>query len=269
MKLAWVLLFATACCSWAQQNRPAQAAARPGKPGAFSRAAFTDPNNKKPPFDLTGPPPPPIRPPPRADYNKSTGGFEFYPLPKLKPAAQKEYDAKEAASKEGKAYKDDTGACYPPGMPRYMTRVWPFQIIQTPKVIIMIVGLMNRVRWIYLDGRPHTDPEVSELTFNGDSLGHWEGDTLVVETVNFEPSHHWMQAGVPLSDKMKIIERIKMLDAATFEIQSTFTDPENWEGEWKTTKRYDLAEEREITENHCLPNTNQFIPGAQPGAVVR
>ena len=68
---------------------------------------------------------------------------------------------------------------------------------------------------------------------------------------------------------MKIIERIKMLDATTFEIQSTFTDAENWEGEWKTNKRYDLAEDREITENHCLPNTNQFIPGAQPGVVVR
>ncbi len=267
MRLAIVALLLSPSL-WAQAGRPAQPAPA-GRPGAFSRAAFNDPANKKPPFDLTGTWYFGIRNTKSAQFNVSTGGFEFMPLPKLTTAAQAEWDAKEKANREGKTYKDDAGACYPPGMPRFMTRVWPFQIIQTPKVIIMIVGLFNRVRWIYLDGRPHADPELTELTYNGDSVGHWEDDTLVVETVNLEPSRHWMQQGVPMSDKLRIVERIRMMDAETFEVQSTFTDPVNWEGEWKTTKRYDLAEDREITENHCLPNTNDLIPGAQPGTTVR
>ena len=261
---AAIFLFVAGVSAWAQQAaaaRPAQAPPADSRPGALSRANLNKPNQKKPPFDLTGTWLFAIRNSKSSEYNRSNGGFEFYPLPKLTPAAQAEYDAKEKAAKEGKAYKDDTRDCYPPGMPRLMTRVWPIQIMQYPSVIIMVDGLFNRVRWIYLDGRPHTDPEITELTFNGDSIGRWEGDTLVIDTVNFEPSHHWMQAGVPLSDKLHIVERLRMLDSTTFELQSTFTDPVNWVGEWKTTKRYDLAEERDITENHCLPNSNDLIPG--------
>src|SRR5688572_20915754 len=102
-------------------------------------------------------------------------------LPKLTPAAQKHFDAYAAATKEVKVYRDDIGQCWPAGMPIIMTRVWPIAMIQLPTAIYMISEFMNSFRVIYLDGRQHTDPDVVVRTFNGESIGRWEGDTLVVE----------------------------------------------------------------------------------------
>ncbi len=79
-------------------------------------------------------------------------------------------------------YRDDIGQCWPAGMPIIMTRVWPIAMIQLPTAIYMISEFMNSLRVIYLDGRTHTDPDVVVRTFNGESIGRWEGDTLVVDT---------------------------------------------------------------------------------------
>ncbi len=77
-----------------------------------------------------------------------------------------------------------------------MTRVWPIAMIQFPTAIYMVSEFMNSVRIIYLDGRQHTDPDIVVRTFNGESIGRWEGDTLVVETKNFpDLDHHWMDQG--------------------------------------------------------------------------
>src|SRR5829696_1909986 len=116
-------------------------------------------------------------------------------LPKLTPAAQKHFDAYAAATKEGKVYRDDIGQCWPAGMPIIMTRVWPIAMIQMPTAIYMISEFMNSMRVVYLDGRSHTDPDVVVRTFNGESIGRWEGDTLVVDTRHFRPDHHWMDQG--------------------------------------------------------------------------
>ena len=68
----------------------------------------------------------------------------------------------------------------------------------------------------------------------GDSIGRWEGDTLVVETNNFEPKHHWIMGGIPAGPKLTIIERIRLIDdGKTMEDTFIMTDPDNWEGEWR------------------------------------
>ena len=98
-------------------------------------------------------------------------------------------------------------------MPLIMTRVWPIAMVQLPTVIYMISHFENSVRIIYLDGRPHTDPDIVVRTFNGESIGRWEGDTLVVDTKYFPGHHHWMDQGgasVPVSEDAHIIERFKM-----------------------------------------------------------
>ena len=105
------------------------------------------------PFDLTGTWTTNFRWP----ENEATGGYEFFPLPKLKPEAARIYAEKQKAFAEGKAYRDDAGLCFPPGMPRLMTRVWPLMIMQYPTVIVMISGFDNGLRLIYLDGREHTE----------------------------------------------------------------------------------------------------------------
>lgn len=206
----------------------------------------------------------------RTATNGPPPDWEFWPMPKLTPAAQAIYAEKLQADKDGKAYKDDTGACYPPGMPRFLTRVWPIQVIQLPTAIVMIQGFENQVRWIYMDGRKHPDPELTLPSYNGDSIGHWEGTTLVVETVNFEPGHHWIQGGVPVGETLRIVERWKLADGGkVLEIQLTMTDPQYWEGDWVNTKRYNIRDDRDIFEVHCIAAEMAKLPSAKPSSNVK
>ncbi len=212
------------------------------------------------------------RPMPKAPWNLTgtwtlklipeTGGFNFNPPPKLKPAAQALYEAGVKANAAGNAFRDDTGACWPAGMPKWWTRVWPIQIMQYPTGFVMVQGLMNAVRWIYLDGRGHTDPDIAVASFQGESIGRWEGDTLVVDTANFVNKRHWIQTGVPLSDQLHIVERIKpAADFQSFTVELTMTDPVNWEGEWKNTKVMVAVKGDDVKESFCAPDLNDHIAG--------
>ena len=137
----------------------------------------------------------------------------------------------------GKVYRDDIGDCWPAGLPVIMTRVWPIAIVQLPTAIYMISGFMNSVRIIYMDGRKHTDPDVVVRSFNGESIGHWENERLVVDTRNFVDDHHWLDSGIPLTDAFRLIERMRLIDkGATLETEYTATDPKSWVGDWTWTK---------------------------------
>ena len=220
-------LLATATGSWAQSTGAAQSMPRPvGAPGT-ARSAGSDNINKsrpKPAFDITGT---------WLHAFSRDNPFTFSPPAgfKLTPEAQVQYDAAKKARAEGKAYHDDIGACWPAGLPVLMTRVWPIAMIQKPTAIYMISGFMNSVRIIYLDGRKHTDPDIIIPSFNGESIGHWEGDTLVVDTVGFVDDHHWLDSGIPLSDKTHMVERMRLLnDGATLEIRIHYCGPQGLGG---------------------------------------
>ena len=191
--------------------------------------------------------------------------WHFYlpPYPKLTAAAQKEYDTSMKYDAEGKVYKDDIGQCWPAGLPLIMTRYWPMAMIQKPTAIYMISGFMNSVRIIYLDGRKHTDLDVIVRTYNGESIGEWQGNELVVDTIGFRGDHHWMDQdgpAIPAGEKLHIVERFRMVnDGKQLEIEFTMTDPDNWEGEWKSTKRFNRVVDVDIQEVSCLPDLNQHI----------
>ena len=134
----------------------------------------------------------------------------------------------------------------------------------------MIQELLNSLRIVYLDGRPHTDPDVAVPSFNGESIGHWENDTLVVDTKYFVADHHWVDSGIPASDALHIVERVRMInDRKTLEIEYTATDAKSWEGEWKWTKRWQRVDERDIAEVECLPELNEHMPTTHSNAHVR
>jgi hypothetical protein len=218
----------------------------------------------KPPFDLTG----------NWFIDNSPGiqGWLFGPatIPKLTPAAQKHRDAYLKAAAEGKVYRDDIGQCWPAGVPIIMTRVWPIAMIQTPTAIYMISEFMNSLRTVFLDGRPHTDPDLVVRTFNGESVGRWEGDTLVVETKNFiDDEHHWIDQGVPASGELKIIERIRMLSPNQLEIAMTLTDPKMWEGEWKGVRRWNRVNDIDVEEVECRPDLNEHLQSTSSKVHVR
>ena len=233
-----------------------------GSLGALAPANLAKPR-PKPPFDLTG--------------TWLHGGgpdnpWQFSPPSgfKLTAEAQAIYNEATKARADGKVYHDDIGQCWPSGLPILMTRVWPIAMIQLPTAIYMIQELMNTMRVVYLDGRPHTDPDIAVPSFNGESIGHWENDTLVIDTRYFVAEHHWIDNGVRASDALHIVERVRMTNQGkTLEIQTTADDPKSWEGEWKWTKRFQRQDERDIAEVECLPDLNDHMPSVHSNANVR
>jgi hypothetical protein len=220
----------------------------------------------KAPFDLTG-----------NWFVDVTGNPEAWrfgpPYPKLTKAAQVHVDASQKATREGKIYRDDIGQCWPAGLPLIMTRYWPMAMIQLPTAVYMVSGFMNSLRIVYLDGRSHTDPDIVVRTFNGESIGHWEGDTMVVDTTYFRGDHHWMDQGglsIPAGEKLRIVERIRLISGGKqLEIAYTMTDPDNWEGEWKSTKRFNRVDDEDIQEVSCLPDLNEHLQSTSSKTQVR
>ena len=188
------------------------------------------------------------------------------PYPKFLPDAQKAYDEGQQAVKEKRPYRDAIGQCYPPGMPMIMTRVWPIAFIQKPTAVYMVAGFVNSFRVIYLDGREHSDPDTIVHSYNGESIGHWEGKTLVVDTRYIEPDNHYIDTGLPVSDEFRITERITMLeDGKRMQIEYIMTDPQNWEGEWRNTKQWTRQDYTDIGEVECILANNAHLPGTDLG----
>ncbi len=188
------------------------------------------------------------------------------PYPQFGPEGVEALIDSAAAQARGETYRDSIGQCYPPGMPMIMTRVWPHAFIQLPTAIYMISGFNNSVRTIFLDGRDFSDPDLVVPSYNGESIGHFEGDVLVVRTKYFEPDNHWIDYGIPISFAFEIEERIRLLEGGTvMEIEYIMTDPEMWEGEWRSTKRFTRQDYTDINESTCILAYNANLPGTDLG----
>ena len=166
----------------------------------------------------------------------------------FKPEAKALYDSRLA-----KLGMDDPEArCLPPGVPRLNTTPYPFRFVQTPGMIaILYEGGSQTFRQIFTDGRKHS-PQAEEL-WNGESIGHWEGDTLVVETIGFNESTWIDAAGVPHSSGMKVTERMTRLDTDNMEIINTVDDPKMYTKPWSFTT-YPRRLNGELLEYICDEN---------------
>ena len=100
------------------------------------------------------------------------------------------------------------------------------QLFQTPNHVVVMTEMVNTSRVIPLDGTPHLDPDV--LQWSGDSRGYWEGETLVVETRNFDAKRKWRGT----TSSARLVERFTRVDADTLEYKFTVTDPETWASPW-------------------------------------
>jgi hypothetical protein len=156
--------------------------------------------------------PPPGAPPP---------GMFRPSMPQLTPAYAKKYAEWRTKFETGEQEPDTVTRCLAFGLARFGTM--PVEIIQTPGQVTMNLGVLHDIRRIYLDGIGHTTG--ADSSFNGDSVGHWEGDTLVVETHNIRAGT-LDRNGVPHSDKLTAVERIRRVSPTRLEIETTLTDPE-------------------------------------------
>lgn len=165
------------------------------------------------------------------------------------------------AMDEGKPMPDYVSTCQAFGMPRIMS-YGVMEFVHRPEQLWVISEVMHEVRRIYLDGKPHG--EWQESTFGGVSTGHWEGDTLVIETRKLRPGFMSM-TGIPYSDRMVVIERIRMVNRNALENEMTLTDPVALTRPWKIVQRYERKEPGfEIGEFIC----NEYnVSGGTPADV--
>lgn len=226
-------------------------------PGALDRDNLAKPRPKAP-FDLTGT----WAFRGEEEFRANYGSYEFKPHPKWTAKGQKIYDEYQSFARAGRRYDEPTAKCYPAGMPRLMTRYGSLMMMQYPTAIFMVSRLNNEYRAIWLDGRDR-EPETSrDPNWNGESIGHWEGDTLVVETSGFTDENHLIQQGVFTGNQLKIVERISVInDGDTMVTEYIMTDPEYWEGEWRHVKFRDRMVNADVREASCLPADNELLPG--------
>ena len=119
--------------------------------------------------------------------------------------------------------------CLPPGTPRIYLQPFPFQMVQAAKEIIMIYEYDHTVRQIFTDGRPH--PEDITPTYMGHSIGKWEGDTLVVDTVGFNEKI-WIMGSYPSTEQLHLTERISRPTLGSLEYEVIIDDPGAYTATW-------------------------------------
>lgn len=129
------------------------------------------------------------------------------------------------------------------------TLPFPFKIVQTPGLTLMIHESDSTVRQIYTDGRKHTaDPQP---TWTGYSVGHWEGDTLVVDTRGFNDAS-WLDAtGTPHSEDLHVVERIRRRDFGHLDVEAKLEDPKVFAKAITIHYSGRIVADSDIQENVC------------------
>lgn len=169
---------------------------------------------------------------------------------------------------------DGVAACQPYGFPRIMGGApsGP-EIVVLPEVVIMTFDQGSAIRHIYTDGRDHPKDEWYEADvmprWNGHSIGHWEGDTLVVDTVGMFPAY-FDQTDPPFSDKLHVVERIRLINHDWLEDQMTLTDPKAFTRPWVVTRYYKRSPEKFRTYGDfaCSPDAGVDVSGGYQKLVL-
>ena len=175
----------------------------------------------------------------------------------LLPEAKKLQDSRLA--------KDDPEAnCLPTGVPRMNPYPWRMvQSIDGKYIFILFEGNIHSYRQIFLDGRKHlSDPDP---TWYGHSIGHWEGDTLVVDTVGFNDKFWFGASGLPHTTKLHTVERFTRTDASTMSWDITIDDPGAYAKPFTLSFAAHLMPAGELIEYVCNEN-NQDVPHIEGAA---
>ncbi len=172
-------------------------------------------------------------------------------MPKLTPEYAARFQKYQEEQKSGKHQQTNTANCEPPGMPQIMTQPYPVEFLFTPGKVTVAIEAYSQMRRIYVDGRTHA--EDPDPTYQGDSIGHWDGDTLVVDTVGLIPTS-LIAPGIGHSDQMRIEERMRRVAPDTMEIRTTIIDPKALAEPWTATRTYKRHTDWELKEYICAQN---------------
>lgn len=240
-RVAW-LLPSIACASMAlasvnvSAQRPASAAGVPDITGSWDRYRGAGPQRG------AGAQRDPLAPPPPGQ-------------PPLKPELLKEWQARNQASREADARGEPLALgvirCLPEGMPGMMNGPFPFEILQSRGQVTIIEEAYTQVRRILLD-RPQKAIDDVEPGFYGHSVGRWEADTLVADTVGVKESVRYQ--GMPHSKDMRIRERFRLVAPDILWDEITIDDPATLEKPWTYTVAYKRMNDYSLLEYICEDN---------------
>jgi len=138
-----------------------------------------------------------------------------------------------------KQSNDPVYRCFPPGLPRIYLHPKPLEIVQSPDEVVMLFEYDRIVRHIYTDGRAH-DEFLDPPLWMGDSIGKWDGDTLVVDVIGFNDQTWLDRAGHPHSDAMHLTERLRRVDHDTLTDDITIDDPKAYAKPWTVHTKFQL-----------------------------
>jgi hypothetical protein len=199
------------------------------------------------------------------NIDPTTDSGKPQPNAPLNAEAKKVYDDGLAARAAGKP-RGDIG-CLPEGPPRNMRSPYPMEVVVTPQQTWILLEFKHEVRRVYTDGRK--PPEDLDPTYEGYSTGHWEGDTLVFDTVGLVPGTI-DSGGLAHSDALTLHERMRKVNAKTLEDQITMTDPKIFTKPWTITRQYELHKDWDIKEFVCEQNErNPVNANGQTGLTLK
>jgi hypothetical protein len=191
----------------------------------------------------------------------AVGGASFPPPDEIpfQPWARALFDFRQKTM----AVDDPHVRCAPPGGPRQFAVPFGLAIIQVPsiqRIFVLSGGSTRPWRVIYMDGRSHPDPELFNPSYFGHSVGHWESDTLVIDTVGFNERFWLHRDGYPHTEALHVVERISRPDNSSLHYEITIDDPMTYTRPWTTNWVKTWTADEEIIEYFCHENNrDQFV----------
>jgi hypothetical protein len=143
--------------------------------------------------------------------------------------------------------------CFPTGVPRIYVHPFPMEILQVPGRVVQLFEFNHFIRQIYTNG-PHEHAKDLDPTWMGDSVGWWEGNTLVIDSVGFNEKTWLDRAGLPHSDQLHVIEHISRPKHDTLVVHITIDDPKTYTKTWEGERIYVLEPDWKLTEMICEDN---------------
>jgi hypothetical protein len=155
---------------------------------------------------------------------------------------------------------DPVALCFPPGMPRMMVMVYGMEFLQTAGQITITSEWQAASRRIWLNQRKHPSDDVLDPTYAGHSIGHWEGDTLVVDTVGVREDVPVNYLGLPHSKSMHIVEKFTSKTPGLLTDEITVEDPNAFVSPWVEVETYRYRPDQHLQEYECLENNRNVGP---------
>jgi hypothetical protein len=181
--------------------------------------------------------------------------------PPLNDKGRAAYQKNMAGLKDGSIMDKARRVCTPDGVPRVLATPYPFEIFQVPADQVTFVYEMNhQTRTVMMDKPlPALESLITEPLYNGHSVAHWEGDTLVVQSIGFNDRTFLDATGLPHSDEMLVTERLRRTGDQLEDVV-TIHDPEFYSRDWQTRFVYRLRNDVRL-EDYACNDTHRDLSG--------